>query len=413
MIGEIIAIGDELTTGRIANTTSGFAARHLFAAGYDIYAMHTIGDTPVLIGEALKRAIRRVDFVVVTGGLGSTTDDLTNEAVADALDRPVTLYSDILDKIRMHLGGTQLSGNLEKMAWLPKGAEVLNNNAKMAGYMLVHDSVPIFFLPGIPSQMKELLVEQVLPRLAGWSSDDRNHIQQRVYRTFGLPETVINSRLIELEQQHNVHIGYYPVDCEVHVSLNVLEKNDQAAEEEFIATDRAIKKALGDAVYGTDQETLAAAVGKLLLQHNKQLSVAESCTGGLIGEKLTSVAGSSAWFAGGVISYSNYLKEILLGVDRDLLKNYGAVSEQVARAMAARLSDRIKTDITVSVTGIAGPGGGSEEKPVGTVYIGLFYKNTVSAHLHHFEGNRTQIREMTASTALDTVRRALLAENNE
>jgi nicotinamide-nucleotide amidase len=174
MIGEIIAIGDELTTGRIANTTSGFAARHLFADGYDVYAMHTIGDTAALIGEALKRAIRRVDFVIVTGGLGSTTDDLTNEAVADALDRPVTLYADLLETIRKHLDGNQQFGNLEKMAWLPKGAEVLNNKARMAGYMLVHDSVPVFFLPGIPSQMKELLVEQVLPRLAGWSSDDRN-----------------------------------------------------------------------------------------------------------------------------------------------------------------------------------------------------------------------------------------------
>jgi nicotinamide-nucleotide amidase len=221
---------------------------------------------------------------------------------------------------------------------------------------------------------------------------------------------VINSRLIELEQQENVHIGYYPVDCEVHVSLIVLEKNDQAAQEKFVTTDRAIREALGDAVYGIDQKSMAAVVGNLLRQQKLQLSVAESCTGGLIGEKLTSVAGSSEWFVGGVISYSNELKEILLGVDRDLLKNYGAVSEQVARAMAARLSDRIRTDVTVSVTGIAGPGGGSEEKPVGTVYIGLFYKDKVRAQLYHFEGNRARIREMTAGMALDTVRRALLAD---
>lgn len=409
MIGEIIAIGDELTTGRIANTTSGFAARHLFAAGHEVYAMHTIGDTPTLIGEALKRAIRRVDFVLVSGGLGSTTDDLTNEAVAEALERPPTLYPDILEKIRQHLGGMESASNLEKMAWLPKGAEILNHKARMAGYMLVHESVPIFFLPGIPSQMKELLVEQVLPRLSGWSANNRNYIQQRVYRTFGLSETVINSRLVELEQQANVHIGYYPVDCEVHVSLTVLEKDDRAAEEKFVQTDRALTDALGTAIYGTDRETLAAVVGNLLLKNHKRLSVAESCTGGLIGEKLTSVAGSSSWFAGGVIAYSNHLKEILLGIDQDLLKNYGAVSEQVARAMAARLADKIKTDLTVSVTGIAGPDGGSKEKPVGTVYIGLLHNNTVKAHLHHFEGNRARIREMTANTALDTIRRALLA----
>lgn len=411
MLGEIIAIGDELTSGRIANTTSGFAARHLFAAGHEIYAMHTIGDTPSLIGEALMRAIRRVDFVLVTGGLGSTTDDLTNEAVADALDRPPTLYPDILEKIRHHLDGNSVATNPEKMAWLPRGAEVLNNRARMAGYMLIHESVPIFFLPGVPSQMKELLIDRVLPRLAALSSHNRNHVQQRVYRTFGLPETVINSRLIGLEQLDDVHIGYYPVDCEVHVSLTVMDKDSRTAEDKFSMADHSITEALGEVIYGVDQETMANVVGRLLVHNRKMLGVAESCTGGLIGEKITAVAGSSDWFAGGVIAYSNHLKQILLNVDPDLLKNYGAVSEQVARAMAARLADRIKTDMAVSVTGIAGPSGGSKEKPVGTVYIGLLHNNRVSADLHHFDGSRSWIREMTALTALDTVRRTLLAKD--
>lgn len=407
MIGEIIAIGDELISGRIANTTSGFAARHLFSAGHEIYAMHTIGDNPKLIGEVLKRAIKRVNFVLVTGGLGSTTDDMTNEAVAEALHRSPILYPDILKRIREHLGHDHVSGELEKMAWLPKGAEILNDKARMAGYLLVHDSVPIFFLPGVPFQMRELLQAHVLPRLAGWSSN-HHRVKQRVYKTFGLPETVINRRLLDLEQQHIVHIGYYPVGCEVHVSLTVIEENQQTAEEKFIAADQVITEALGDSLYGIDQETLASVVGKLLRQCNRRLSVAESCTGGLIGEKLTEVAGSSDWFAGGVVAYSNHLKEILLGVDRDLLANYGAVSKQVARAMAARLSERIQTEMTVSVTGIAGPGGGSKEKPVGTVYIGLFHQNKVSSRLHHFSGDRLRVREMTACTALDTVRRAML-----
>ncbi|HHB76389.1 MAG TPA: CinA family nicotinamide mononucleotide deamidase-related protein [Desulfobulbus sp.] len=412
MIGEIIAIGDELISGRIANTTSGFAARHLFAAGHDIYAMHTIGDNPRLIGEVLKRAIKSVDFVLVTGGLGSTTDDMTNEAVAEALHRSPTLHSDILKRIREHLGHDHAPGNLEKMAWLPRGAEPLNDKARMAGYLLVHDGVPIFFLPGVPYQMRELLQAHVLPKLAGWKGN-HHRVKQRVYRTFGLPETVINNRLLDLEQQNSVHVGYYPVGCEVHVSLTVLEENRQAAEEKFIAADQTITRALGDALYGIDQESLPSVVGKLLLQGNRQLSVAESCTGGVIGKRLTEVAGSSDWFAGGVIAYSNHLKEILLGVDRDLLANYGAVSEQVALAMAARLSERIQTDMTVSVTGIAGPGGGSEEKPVGTVYIGLLHQNKVSAQLYHFTGNRSRIREKTACTALDTVRRALLFDSEK
>ena len=256
--------------------------------------------------------------------------------------------------------------------------------------------------------MKELLVEQVLPRLTGWSTNNRNYVQQRVYKTFGMPETVINNLLIDLERVENVHIGYYPVASEVHVSLTVLERNDTNAEKKFMAANLAITAILGDALYGFDRETLASAVGKLLLQNRKRLSVAESCTGGLIGEKITAVAGSSDWFSGGVIVYSNALKKILLGVDEDLLRHYGAVSEQVALAMAVRLAENVKADIAVSVTGIAGPGGGSEEKPVGTVYIGLFHNNRVCAQKYHFEGNRDRIREITACTALDTIRKALL-----
>jgi len=408
MIGEIIAIGDELISGRIPNTTSVFAARHLFAAGHEIYAMHTIGDNPPLIGETLKQAIERVEFVLVTGGLGSTTDDMTSEAVAEALHRPQTLQKDILKLLREHLDANQDVGPLEKVAWLPEGAEVLNKEARMAGYLLVHNNVPIFFLPGVPWQMQKLLVEQVLPRLAEFGGA-HHVVRQRVYKTFGLPEIEINQRLLDLEQQDFVHIGYYPVGCEVHVSLTVLHEDRGTVDEIFAEADTTIRKALGDALFGTDQQTMASVVGELLQEQNNMLSVAESCTGGLIGKKLTDVAGSSAWFAGGVIAYSNRLKELLLDVDHDLLRNYGAVSEQVAMAMAARLPARIGSDISISVTGIAGPGGGSEEKPVGTVYIGLFHNNRVRATLHHFNGNREQIREMTACTALDTIRRALLA----
>jgi len=411
MIGEIIAIGDELTSGRIANTTSAFAARQLFVAGHEIYAMHTIGDTPNLIGEALKRAIRRVDFVIVTGGLGTTTDDLTNKAVADALDRPPTLNEEILEKIRSQL---QASDNeesaLEKLAWLPEGAQVLNSDERMAGYMLVHDSTPVFFLPGVPGQARKLLVDHVLPRLSGWRDHNRNHVRMRLYRTVGLPEYEINQRLAELEKQEHVDIGYYPVDSEVHVSLTVSGRDNLKSEQLFNEADQRIRQALGINLYGINRETLAQVVGTLLAEQGLQLAVAESCTGGLIGARITQVAGSSGWFAGGVIAYSNLLKEVMLGVDRELLTNHGAVSGPVARAMAARLADRVGTEVAVSVTGIAGPDGGTDEKPVGTVYIGLYLNNRVQDTLHHFRGDRKEIQTITAQTALDTVRRALLAE---
>jgi nicotinamide-nucleotide amidase len=414
MIGEIIAIGDELTSGRIANTTSGFAARLLFAAGHEIYAMHTIGDTPQLIGEALKRAIGRVDFVIVTGGLGATTDDMTNEAVAKALDRPATPNEEILEQIRSQL---QTSGReqsaLEKLAWLPEGAEVLNAAERMAGYLLIHDSTPVFFLPGVPEQAKKLLTDYVLPRLAGWSRNNRNHVRLRVYRTVGLEEYEINRLLQKLEQHEHVTIGYYPVEFEVHITLTVLGKNSEQSDRLFAEADRKIREVLGLHIYGTDHQSLAQVVGELLRAGKQQLSVAESCTGGLIGSLITDVPGSSSWFSGGVVAYSNELKEILLNVDHALLANYGAVSSQVARAMAARLADRTGTGVAVSVTGIAGPGGGSEEKPVGTVYIGLFINNRVHDRLHHFSGTRNQIRQLTAQTALDTVRRALLEDTQQ
>jgi nicotinamide-nucleotide amidase len=417
MIGEIIAIGNELTSGRITNTTSTFAARQLFAAGHEIYAMHTIGDTPNLIGEALKRAIKRVDFVIVSGGLGVTSDDLTNEAVAEALDRPATLNEEILEEIRSQLQGEQdeqQQTGLEKLAWLPEGAEVLNAGERMAGHLLIHESTPVFFLPGVPEQARKLLADYVLPRLVGWSRDNRNHSLLRIYKTVGLAEYTVNQQLLKLEQLPHVSIGYYPVGCEVHVSLTVSGADSRESEQLFQDADQRICQSLGHHIYGIDQQTLAQVVGQLLLEQNLYLATAESCTGGLIGAKITMVPGSSDWFLGGVIAYSNQLKEILLNVDHALLRSHGAVSPQVAMAMAARLADRVGCKTAVSVTGIAGPGGGTAEKPIGTVYIGLLHKGRVSNRLHHFSGNRKKIQEKTALTALNTVRLALLGqdENN-
>lgn len=410
MIGEIISIGNELTTGRITNTSSSFAARHLFAAGHDIYAIHTIGDSVELIGQALQQAIRQVDFVIVTGGLGSTTDDITNKAVAKALNRPPTLYQDILEDIHISLGRSGGKDTFEKMAWLPEGAEILSEHSMMAGYMLIHDDKPVFFLPGVPSQMKALLKQQVLPKLNNWSYANRNRVRQRLYKTFGLPEIVINRRLRELETVPDISIGYYPVDGEVHINLTTRKDHSPRDKDLFHEADMEIKKNLGDVIYGTDQETMAEVIGTLLQKRNMRMGVAESCTGGMIGAKITKVAGCSAWFSGGVIAYSNQLKETLLGIDRETIDNYGAVSHQVAMAMAEKMAALTVTDITVSITGIAGPDGGSREKPVGTVYIGLSYNNKVTARLHDFSGDRETIRKTATCAALDTVRRVLLTE---
>lgn len=403
MLGEIIAIGDELTTGRVLNTNSRFAAGHLFAAGHDVVAMVTVGDTADEIGIALKRAISRADFVIITGGLGATSDDLTNEAAAMALDRPTVFVPGILARIKKSSG----SDILEKIAWLPQGSEVLKPEAHMAGHLLIHDHTPLFFLPGVPGEMRELMVERVVPYLAAWQGDSCRSIMQRVYRCFGLYETEINRRLERLEKgDSRLRLGYYPVFPDVHICLTVIDEGgnggrlfDEAAVE--------IESKLGDFIYGADDQTMESVVGGLLLKGKKVLAIAESCTGGLCSHKVTRVAGSSVYFAGGVVSYSNDFKENFLDVPHDTLADYGAVSEETARAMAEGMREKADVDIAVSITGIAGPDGGSIEKPVGTVCFGLADTAETKSFRMVFHGDRGQVQEMAAQTALDLVRRKL------
>jgi len=414
MIGEIIAIGNELTSGRIRNTTSGFAAHHLFEAGFDIYAMHTIGDTPALIGEALKRALGRVDFVLVTGGLGPTDDDLTTEAVSEALNRPTMPNLEILSLIRQHLDANteQDASSLEKLAWLPEGAETLSPKTKMAGYQLIHNDKPIFFLPGIPHQMRILLTEQVLPRLATWYNGSQLASAQKVFKIFGKSESEVNLAVKDLTLDENVEIGYYPVFPDVHLSMTIRSKEKQKTEHLAQSSFNLIIDRLGSSIYGSGRETMESVLGALLLRHHKHFSVAESCTGGLISHLMTSVPGSSEYYLGGVISYANSMKHDYLDVDTDLLEQHGAVSHKVASAMASGMRIKSNADISISVTGIAGPGGGSKDKPVGTVFIGLSDKNETTAYRFLFSGNRHEIQRLTAQTALDIVRLHLLKSDS-
>ncbi|KPK26696.1 MAG: hypothetical protein AMJ61_08160 [Desulfobacterales bacterium SG8_35_2] len=414
MIGEIIAIGNELTSGRVLNTTSRFAAGLLFGAGHEILSMATISDTPAEISRTLLRAIKRSDFIIVTGGLGATSDDLTNEVVGQTLGRPTVFHPEIFAKIKArHAKADNGALNiLKKLAVLPTGAEILNPDAKMAGYLLVHDSTPLFFLPGVPHEMEELLVDKVLPRLALWPEGKARVVKQQVYKVFGLGETEINRRVAHLEKEEGgrVRIGYYPVFPEVHLSLAVIGEDAARVGTTFERYDHEVKKVLGDALFATGNDTIASVVGKLLLKQGKMLATAESCSGGLIGHKITSVPGSSRYFAGGVIAYSNDLKEKLLGVESELLSRHGAVSSAVAKAMAAGIRSKTASDIGLSVTGIAGPSGGTREKPVGTVFIALSTPDQTIDIPCRFSGDRWQVQELSAVTALDLSRRLLLGK---
>jgi nicotinamide-nucleotide amidase len=414
MIGEIIAIGDELTSGRILNTTSYFAAGQLFAAGHEVTAMTTIGDDPELIGATLLDSLGRADFVIVTGGLGATSDDLTSEAVADALARPSTFYPEILTQIRAGNKNTSAEPrpSLEKLAWLPAGAHALKYDADTAGYFLVHENKPIFFLPGVPHEMEELLVETVISRLAVWEGEEVRQVRQRLYRVAGLPETGINERLAPLaDSEERIRIGYYPVFPEVHVSLTVVGTEEGETDRFLEEIDGKIRNLLGENLYGTGDETLESLVGRLLVDNGMVLALAESCTGGLISYRITKVPGSSTYFLGGVVAYSNELKEQMLGVDGALLAEHGAVSSATARAMAEGVRRQTGADIALAVTGIAGPSGGTAAKPVGTVYFGLATSGASEAYKFNFNGARWQVQEAACHKGLDILRLALLGHD--
>jgi len=412
MRGEIIAVGDELTSGRIANTTSYFAAARLFAAGYEVPVLSTVADDQALISATLLQALGRADFVIVTGGLGTTSDDLTNEAVSRALARPATLYPEILRKIQAnsHHLSPQARKSLEKLAWLPTGAHSLHSEAKSAGYFLVHQGKPVFFLPGVPHEMRELLVEAVLPRLAVWEKQPAHHVRQRIFRVSGLLESEINQRLSELEgRDSRIKIGYYPVFPEVQVSLAVRATEEAVAESLLAEFTAEIERRLGDHIYGLEGDSLEEVLGRLCREQGISLAVAESCSGGRIAAAITAAPGASAYFGGGVVAYSNEFKERILGVNTATLAAHGAVSAAVAQEMAAGVRRLTGAALAVSATGIAGPAGGSAEKPVGTVFIGMATAAGTRAELCRFKGNRRQIQELTSHRALDMVRRTLLA----
>ncbi len=407
MIGEIIAIGNELTSGRILNSTSYFAASHLYAAGHEITAMATIGDEPQMIGKALRESVERADFVVVTGGLGPTNDDITNSAVADALNRPTILYPEIFDKIKESSSFKDMP-SLEKLAWLPSGAEILKPGDRIAGYMLIYHEKPIFFLPGVPHQMRELMLDRVIPRLASWGGNNISLVKQKVFKIFGLPEPMIQEMLADLEKNNQqLRIGYYPHAAEVHLSLTVRGKTHEETEARFNEGEISIRKILGCCIYTDNGEMMEAIVGRSLREQKKTLALAESCTGGLLSHLITLIAGSSDYFLGGIVAYANKTKEKILRVKSATLNSRGAVSRETAGEMAEGAKKATGADIALSITGIAGPGGGTSEKPVGTVCFALTDSKKTRTFRYHFTGNRNMVQTKAAMTGLDLLRRYL------
>jgi len=355
--------------------------------------------------------MERADAVLVSGGLGPTQDDMTSDAAARALGLRLVLHPQVLEDLKSRFArrGLEMPLSNEKQAFFPEGAEVIPNPWGTAcGFVIRRAGRILVFLPGVPRELERLMGEKVVPLLEG-ERREKTWIRVRTLKIFGLTESAIADRLQKVKpQDFSATLAYLPRYPENHVKITVREKSAQAADEKLRALESLIRERLQGRVIAADQETLEEVVGRLLREHGATLAVAESCTGGLVAHRLTRVPGSSDYFDRSAVVYSNAAKVQMLGVPESLIARVGAVSAEVAEAMAAGVREMGPTTLGLAVTGIAGPAGGSEEKPVGTVFIALAAPRGTFSKRYQFQGERTQIQALSAYVAMDWVRRYFL-----
>ncbi len=409
MLTEIIIVGNELISGRKRDLNASYASGCLLSHGLGVSTITTVGDNYDTLSSVLRGALKRSDFVIVTGGLGPTEDDLTTEIAAKALDRPLFLDRTVLDHLKENVrrSGGSWSPPLEKLALVPRGAKILDPKGGICGFSLSEGNSQFYFLPGVPEQMRELMNGCVLPdilRRCRPASISRH----RTFKVYGLSESHIAEAFKDLgDELKRVLFGFYHSFPENHITIMVQGEREGEIEREFARAEEKIRDLLGPYVFASDDKTMEAVVGELLHDREMTLSVAESCTGGLIGHRLTSVPGSSLYFERGVTAYSNRSKVEMLGVQQQTIDSYGAVSDQAAREMAEGIKGIAQTHMGLAVTGIAGPLGGTEDKPVGTVFIGLSVDGRLFSAQYRFSGERDKVKLNTSEMALDWVRRYL------
>jgi nicotinamide-nucleotide amidase len=407
MSAVIVTIGTEITRGELLDTNSHYLASRLCELGFEVLEVVTVDDDRSRIKHTLERVSQRAKVVLVTGGLGPTTDDLTAQCAADAAGVAMVRHEPTLALIerKMTALGRPMTAARQRMADVPATATVLGNPAGTApGFVLPLHQAQCFFMPGVPSEMKAIFENLIVPRIGPLGSADTAQV---VLRTYGLPEATVGELLSGLEAQHEgLVIGYRLVFPEVEVKIRVRAKDIGTARERANRIALEARARLGDAVFGEDDESFASAVGSALRARGFTLAVAESCTGGLIGALLTSVSGSSDYFLLDAVTYANVAKERVLGVSPETLMAHGAVSRETAEQMAKGARRVAGTDIAVSVTGIAGPSGGSESKPVGTVFFALSTHEGVRSYEKRFDGDRERVQRAAAFFALQLVREA-------
>ncbi len=409
MDAEIIAVGSELLTPERLDTNSLYLTAELNKLGVEVVAKCVVGDDRGRLADAVARALDRSGIVILSGGLGPTEDDLTREAVAQATGRELVFHPEIAEAIERRFAAMKrrMSEVNKRQAFVIAGAEILPNDRGTApGQWLKSNGAVAMLLPGPPHELKAMFEQQCLPRLT--RIVPKQAIRIAFLRVTGMPESDLDALIAPVYKKYpNVATTILAANGDLQVHLRARCDTEPEAEALLAEVVPPIESLLGDRLYSRNGDPLEVVVGGLLRQRNATLAVAESCTGGMLGARLTTVPGSSQYFAGGFITYSNALKRELLGVPAETLESFGAVSAETAEAMAAGARERGGSTYALSITGVAGPDGGTAEKPVGLVYLGIAGPEGNAVTHRRFIGDRERIRVFTTQAALDLLRRRL------
>lgn len=411
MKAEIITIGDEILIGQIVDTNSAWIAEQFNIQGIEIFQITSVHDNRKHILEAIQNAAEKVDLVVLTGGLGPTKDDITKNTLCEYFDSKLILHEPTLEHIKNRFVKRNIDINKlnRDQALVPDNCTVLYNHLGTAPGMWFEKGDTIFVsLPGVPFEMKYLIENEVLPRLE--KTGKTKAIYHKTILTQGIPESMLAIRIEDFENNlpANVKLAYLPSPMSVRLRLSATGDDKNELEKRVETEAGKLQQIIPEAIYGYGNETMAEAIGKILLPLGKTLAVAESCTGGFISHLVTSVPGCSAWYKGSVTAYSNEVKGKLLGVNAETLINFGAVSEETACEMATGARKVLNADYAVATTGIAGPDGGTPEKPVGTVWIAVAAKRAVKAKKFTFGDNRERNILRSGQTALQFLRQVIM-----
>jgi nicotinamide-nucleotide amidase len=407
---EIITIGDEILTGHTVDTNGAEIAQELLAIGLNVKYRSSAGDSLESLEEAFRLALKRAQIVIATGGLGPTDDDLTKRAIVKVFKRNLIFHEEVLEDIKARFAkrGIELPAINQNQALLPQGATLFPNKYGSALGICIAEQGRVFIsLPGVPFEMRQILKDEVLPYLRNIKG--KQAISVIKLRTTGIIESKLAELIVgNLKLEAGVRLAYLPSFSGVDLRIIASADDEAEAVDKAQTLSRYLEKVCGKYIYGRNDDRLESVVGQLLADNDKTLALAESCTGGYLGQIVTSVSGSSSYFTGAVVAYANDVKIEQLGVDPKIIDEHGAVSEECAVAMATGVRSFLKTDYALSVTGIAGPEGGTEEKPVGTIYVGLASAHNSYARLFRLGRERDVNRARSSYAALEMLRREIL-----